>query len=49
VGMDAVKDEDMVEEAANPPHVSIALRLVMSHDSTLSPTCSVHIFIVLNM
>jgi hypothetical protein len=31
VGMDMVMDEDMVEEATNPPHVSIAVRLVMSH------------------
>jgi hypothetical protein len=41
--------EDMVEEVVDPPHVSIAVRLVMSHDFSLSHTCSVHIVIVLNM
>jgi hypothetical protein len=33
----------------DPPHVSIAVRLVMSHDFAPNHTCSVHIVIVLNM
>jgi hypothetical protein len=42
VGMDMVMDEDMVEEVEDPPHASIAVRLVMSHGSALSHMCSVH-------
>jgi hypothetical protein len=47
--MDVVVDEDMVEEVEDPPHVSIVVRLVMSHESELSFTCFSHIFIVPNM
>jgi hypothetical protein len=44
-----VMTTDMVEEVVDPPHVSIVVRLVMSHDFSLSCVCSVHIVIVLNM
>jgi hypothetical protein len=33
----------------DPPHVLIAVRLVMSHDFVPNHMCSVHIVIVLNM
>jgi hypothetical protein len=36
VDMGMVMATDMVEEVVDPPHVSIAVRLVMSHDFALS-------------
>jgi hypothetical protein len=35
VEMETVANEDMVEEEADPPHVSIVVRLVMYHDYDL--------------
>jgi hypothetical protein len=47
--MGVVTTMDMVEEAVDPPHVSIAVRLVMSHDFALNRMSFMHIVIVLNM
>jgi hypothetical protein len=49
VDIGVVTATDMVEEVVDTPHVSIAVRLFMSHKFSLSRTCSVHIVIVLNM
>jgi hypothetical protein len=43
VDMGTVMAKDMVEEAIDPSHVSIAKRLVMSNDFTLNCVQLVHI------
>jgi hypothetical protein len=49
VDIGAVMTTDMAEEDTNPPHVLIAMRLVMYHNFSPSRACFVPIFIVLNM
>jgi hypothetical protein len=47
MGMCVVADIEKVE--VDPPHVLIAMRLVISYDFSPNHTYSMHIFIVLNM